>query len=34
MFKCGKNKTAREEASAQVIEEEYKKLGQMRYAKL
>ncbi|KFR11186.1 Solute carrier family 13 member 1, partial [Opisthocomus hoazin] len=31
MFKCGKNKTAREEASAQVIEEEYKKLGQMSY---
>ncbi|NXY60695.1 S13A1 protein, partial [Callaeas wilsoni] len=27
MFKCGKKKTAREEASSQVIQEEYKKLG-------
>ena len=34
MFKCGKKKTAREEASAQVIQEEYKKLGPMRYVKL
>uniref|UniRef100_A0A8C9MK19 Solute carrier family 13 member 1 n=1 Tax=Serinus canaria TaxID=9135 RepID=A0A8C9MK19_SERCA len=27
MFKCGKKKTAREEASSQVVQEEYKKLG-------
>ncbi|KAM6137152.1 LOW QUALITY PROTEIN: solute carrier family 13 member 1 [Pterocles gutturalis] len=31
MFKCGKTKTAREEASAQVIQDEYKKLGPMSY---
>ncbi|XP_056197754.1 solute carrier family 13 member 1 [Falco biarmicus] len=31
MFKCGKKKTAREEASAQVIQKEYKKLGPMSY---
>lgn len=34
MFKCGKKKTAREEASAKVIQEEYKKLGPMRYVRL
>lgn len=34
MFKCGKKKTAREEASSQVIQEEYKKLGAIRYFKL
>lgn len=34
MFKCGKKKTAREEASAQVIQEEYKKLGPIRFVKL
>ncbi|XP_060100530.1 solute carrier family 13 member 1 [Heteronotia binoei] len=31
MFQCGKTKTARELASAQVIEEEYKKLGPITY---
>ncbi|XP_066174668.1 solute carrier family 13 member 1 [Sylvia atricapilla] len=31
MFKCGKKKTAREEASSQVIREEYKKLGPISY---
>ncbi|NXA75448.1 S13A1 protein, partial [Thryothorus ludovicianus] len=31
MFKCGKKKTAREEASAQVVQEEYKKLGSISY---
>ncbi|NXI26012.1 S13A1 protein, partial [Sterrhoptilus dennistouni] len=31
MFKCGKKKTAREEASSQVIQEEYKKLGPISY---
>ncbi|OXB71025.1 UNVERIFIED_CONTAM: hypothetical protein H355_011120 [Colinus virginianus] len=31
MFKCGKKKTAREEASAKVIQDEYKKLGPMSY---
>ncbi|KAF4790262.1 Solute carrier family 13 member 1 [Turdus rufiventris] len=30
MFKCGKKKTAREKASSQVIQEEYKKLGPIR----
>ncbi|POI31855.1 hypothetical protein CIB84_004394 [Bambusicola thoracicus] len=34
MFKCGKKKTAREEASAKVIQDEYKKLGPMRYVTL
>ncbi|XP_076186017.1 solute carrier family 13 member 1 isoform X2 [Aptenodytes patagonicus] len=34
MFKCGKKKTAREEASAQVIREEYKKLGPMSYPEI
>lgn len=34
MFKCGKKKTAREKASAQVIQEEYKKLGPIRYVRL
>ncbi|NXE92656.1 S13A1 protein, partial [Menura novaehollandiae] len=32
MFKCGKKKTAREEASSRVIQEEYKKLGPISYA--
>ncbi|NXG14401.1 S13A1 protein, partial [Grallaria varia] len=31
MFKCGKKKTAREEASSRVIQEEYKKLGPISY---
>ncbi|XP_077035133.1 solute carrier family 13 member 1 isoform X2 [Agelaius phoeniceus] len=31
MFTCGKKKTAREEASSQVIQEEYKKLGPISY---
>ncbi|XP_017673738.1 PREDICTED: solute carrier family 13 member 1 isoform X1 [Lepidothrix coronata] len=31
MFKCSKKKTAREEASSRVIQEEYKKLGPMSY---
>uniref|UniRef100_U3K5N2 Solute carrier family 13 member 1 n=1 Tax=Ficedula albicollis TaxID=59894 RepID=U3K5N2_FICAL len=31
MFKCGKKKTAREKASSQVIQEEYKKLGPISY---
>ncbi|XP_054669163.1 solute carrier family 13 member 1 isoform X1 [Grus americana] len=34
MFKCGKKKTAREEASAQVIQKEYKKLGPMSYPEI
>uniref|UniRef100_A0A8B9QYC7 Solute carrier family 13 member 1 n=1 Tax=Apteryx owenii TaxID=8824 RepID=A0A8B9QYC7_APTOW len=34
MFRCGKEKTAREQASAQVIREEYKKLGPIRYVEL
>ncbi|XP_075567200.1 solute carrier family 13 member 1 [Pelecanus crispus] len=34
MFKCGKKKTAREEASAQVIQEEYKKLGPISYPEI
>ncbi|KFV19962.1 Solute carrier family 13 member 1, partial [Tauraco erythrolophus] len=34
MFKCGKKKTAREEASTQVIQEEYKKLGPMSYPEI
>ncbi|NXG50378.1 S13A1 protein, partial [Psilopogon haemacephalus] len=34
MFKCGKKKTAREKASAQVIQEEYKKLGPMSYPEI
>ncbi|KFO78160.1 Solute carrier family 13 member 1, partial [Cuculus canorus] len=34
MFKCGKKKTPREEASAQVIQEEYKKLGRMSYPEI
>ncbi|XP_009572090.1 PREDICTED: solute carrier family 13 member 1 [Fulmarus glacialis] len=34
MFKCGKKKTAREEASIQVIQEEYKKLGPMSYPEI
>lgn len=34
MFKCGKKKTAREKASSQVIQEEYKKLGPIRYFKI
>uniref|UniRef100_A0A8C3EGF3 Solute carrier family 13 member 1 n=1 Tax=Corvus moneduloides TaxID=1196302 RepID=A0A8C3EGF3_CORMO len=31
MFKCGKKKTAREEASSRVILQEYKKLGPISY---
>ncbi|NXF51246.1 S13A1 protein, partial [Oceanites oceanicus] len=34
MFKCGKKKTAREEASVQVIQEEYKKLGPISYPEI
>uniref|UniRef100_A0A8C9F2G4 Solute carrier family 13 member 1 n=1 Tax=Pavo cristatus TaxID=9049 RepID=A0A8C9F2G4_PAVCR len=34
MFKCGKKKTAREEASAKVIQDEYKKLGPMSYPEI
>ncbi|KFQ73291.1 Solute carrier family 13 member 1, partial [Phaethon lepturus] len=34
MFKCGKKKTAREEASAQVIQEQYKRLGPMSYPEI
>ncbi|KAK4828680.1 hypothetical protein QYF61_000499 [Mycteria americana] len=34
MFKCGKRKTVREEASAQVIQEEYKKLGPISYPEI
>uniref|UniRef100_A0A8C4KLS6 Solute carrier family 13 member 1 n=1 Tax=Dromaius novaehollandiae TaxID=8790 RepID=A0A8C4KLS6_DRONO len=34
MFKCGKEKTAREQASAQVIQEEYKKLGPISYPEI
>ncbi|NWT89763.1 S13A1 protein, partial [Lanius ludovicianus] len=31
MFKCGRKKTAREEASSRVIQQEYKKLGPISY---
>ncbi|XP_077194482.1 solute carrier family 13 member 1 isoform X2 [Paroedura picta] len=34
MFQCGKTKTAREVASARVIEEEYKKLGPITYQEI
>uniref|UniRef100_A0A8B9FGS7 Solute carrier family 13 member 1 n=1 Tax=Amazona collaria TaxID=241587 RepID=A0A8B9FGS7_9PSIT len=34
MLKCGKKKTAREEASAQVIQKEYKKLGPISYPEI
>ncbi|NWU82114.1 S13A1 protein, partial [Onychorhynchus coronatus] len=34
MFKCSKKKTAREEASSRVIQEEYKKLGPMSYPEI
>ncbi|NXW04008.1 S13A1 protein, partial [Fregetta grallaria] len=34
MFKCGKKKTAREEASVQVIQKEYKKLGPISYPEI
>ncbi|NXY22365.1 S13A1 protein, partial [Atrichornis clamosus] len=34
MFKCGKKKTAREEASSQVIQKEYKKLGPISYPEI
>ncbi|NXH10500.1 S13A1 protein, partial [Bucco capensis] len=34
MFKCGKKKTAREKASAEVIQEEYKKLGPTSYPEI
>uniref|UniRef100_A0A8B9QNC6 Solute carrier family 13 member 1 n=1 Tax=Apteryx owenii TaxID=8824 RepID=A0A8B9QNC6_APTOW len=33
-FECGKEKTAREQASAQVIREEYKKLGPISYPEI
>ncbi|NXC40096.1 S13A1 protein, partial [Penelope pileata] len=34
MFKCGKKKTPREEASAKVIQDEYKKLGPISYPEI
>ncbi|KYO47537.1 solute carrier family 13 member 4 [Alligator mississippiensis] len=34
MFQCGKAKSAREQAAAQVIEEEYKKLGSVSYPEI
>ncbi|NXA30803.1 S13A1 protein, partial [Eudromia elegans] len=34
MFKCGKEKTAREKASARVIQEEYRKLGPLSYPEI
>ncbi|EMP32600.1 Solute carrier family 13 member 1 [Chelonia mydas] len=34
MFRCGKEKTAREQASAQVIKEEYAKLGPISYPEI
>uniref|UniRef100_A0A669P106 Solute carrier family 13 member 1 n=1 Tax=Phasianus colchicus TaxID=9054 RepID=A0A669P106_PHACC len=34
MFKCGKKRTAKEEASAKVIQDEYKKLGPMSYPEI
>ncbi|NWI13671.1 S13A1 protein, partial [Crypturellus soui] len=34
MFKCGKEKTAREQASARVIQEEYSKLGPISYPEI
>nr|XP_033814624.1 solute carrier family 13 member 1 isoform X2 [Geotrypetes seraphini] len=34
MFKCGKERTAKEKASAHVIEEEYKRLGQLSYEEI
>ncbi|CAM4478162.1 solute carrier family 13 member 1 isoform X1 [Caretta caretta] len=34
MFRCGKEKTAREQASAQVIKEEYTKLGPISYPEI
>ncbi|XP_005402381.1 PREDICTED: solute carrier family 13 member 1 [Chinchilla lanigera] len=34
MFKCGKNRTAKEKACAAVIEQEYQKLGPMRYQEI
>ncbi|NXU47961.1 S13A1 protein, partial [Turnix velox] len=34
MFRCGKKKTAREQASAQVIQDEYKKLGSISYPEI
>ncbi|XP_053261994.1 solute carrier family 13 member 1 [Podarcis raffonei] len=34
MFKCGKEKSPREQASAQVIKEEYNKLGPMSYPEI
>ncbi|XP_051857167.1 solute carrier family 13 member 1 [Antechinus flavipes] len=34
MFKCGKNKTVKEEACENVIKEEYQKLGPMRFQEI
>ncbi|XP_019398992.1 PREDICTED: solute carrier family 13 member 1 isoform X2 [Crocodylus porosus] len=34
MFRCGKTKSAREQVAAQVIEEEYKKLGPVSYPEI
>ncbi|XP_008256484.1 solute carrier family 13 member 1 [Oryctolagus cuniculus] len=34
MFKCGKTRTAKEKACANVIKEEYQKLGPMRYQEI
>ncbi|XP_006901863.1 PREDICTED: solute carrier family 13 member 1 [Elephantulus edwardii] len=34
MFKCGKTKTVREKACAEVIKQEYRKLGPMRYQEI
>ncbi|XP_007504285.1 solute carrier family 13 member 1 [Monodelphis domestica] len=34
MFKCGKTKTAKEQACADVIKEEYQKLGPMRFQEI
>ncbi|KAH0616562.1 hypothetical protein JD844_027761 [Phrynosoma platyrhinos] len=34
MFQCGRTKSAREQASAQVIKEEYKKLGPISYPEI
>ncbi|XP_072611258.1 solute carrier family 13 member 1-like isoform X1 [Vulpes vulpes] len=34
MFKCGKTKTAKQKACAEVIKQEYQKLGPMRYQEI
>ncbi|KAG3277722.1 solute carrier family 13 member 1 [Ictidomys tridecemlineatus] len=34
LFKCGKTKTVKEKACAEVIKQEYKKLGPMRYQEI